>query len=31
MPQTVVPMIHVQDVRATADWYIHSVYVELLA
>jgi uncharacterized glyoxalase superfamily protein PhnB len=22
MPQTVVPMIHVPDVRATADWYV---------
>jgi uncharacterized glyoxalase superfamily protein PhnB len=22
MPQTVVPMIHVRDVRATIDWYV---------
>jgi uncharacterized glyoxalase superfamily protein PhnB len=29
MPQTVVPMIHVQDVRATANWYT-SIGFELV-
>jgi uncharacterized glyoxalase superfamily protein PhnB len=29
MPQTVVPMIHVPDVRATTDWYV-SIGFELL-